>query len=102
VKAPYTDFRQTDRHPRATWAIPLARAISPCALAYECGIAIGLPQARLQIRRHFLRSAKVFGDIVTSSRGFALHALLEATSEEAWLGHQLRTSNDHRFIVGVP
>src|SRR4029077_14430905 len=41
------------------------------------------PQSR--IRRHFLRSAKVLGDVVTSGRGFAHHALLQATSEEAWL-----------------
>ena len=35
------------------------------------GIAIGLFQARLQIRSHFLRSAKVLGNIVPSDCSFA-------------------------------
>jgi len=50
------------------------------------------PQSR--IRRHFFRNSEMLGSIVTSRHGFAHHALLQATPEEAWLGPHLRTSSD--------
>jgi hypothetical protein len=39
---------------------------------------------------------------VVLRRAISIPTFLQIISEEAWLGHHLRTSNDHRFIVGVP
>ncbi|TKS58824.1 MAG: hypothetical protein EWM73_03393 [Nitrospira sp.] len=50
-------------------------------LGDEGGIAIGLLQTDIQIRRHFFGRSKVLGNIVTSGGSFAHDAPLEIASE---------------------
>jgi len=63
----------------------LPHAPGTCNIAQRLGdercVTLCLIKASLQICRHFLRRAKVFGDIVASSLGLAHHALLKVARE---------------------